>query len=861
MLRSGSWNPNSPASSKADYVVRVRTGALSLLAVLLSAVPASAQSTRGVVMLPDGQRAPAGTIVVVEERAAPRRARAAGTDEAPISPLRVLTDARGAFEVKVPRTGRYGFRALRIGFEPSAEVIVDVGTAGVDTIASVGMHGVDMIELRLSATPVNLTRITVRARDECRVNPDSGLMVSRVWQEARKALVSSQLNESAALSVDWVVFERSLDSAGSTVKAQSLTARSERTSRAFRSAPVGLLASQGFVIADGDVLEFFAPDAAVLLSEEFARGHCLALRSGTDDHAHLIGVAFLPTHEREGVRDIRGTFWLDRATAELRSLDFSYTNLPRETESVNAGGRVEYARLTPGHWIVNSWTIRMPVVEAEALTSTDPTRRVYRRASRMSVSGVNEVGGVVTRVMAGDAELLRAELPALEIRVTGGASRPSARTTVTLAGSNVTALTDSAGIARFGQLLAGRYRARVSTPLMDSLRVAPVERAVVVAERGVTRASLAIPGDDQLARAVCGAELSSGAGLLRGSVRDSLGVAVNSVAVTVSWIAAARAGSGQGASRGAISGFSATRRALGTFSDSTGTWRVCGVPREVPLTVWAASDVHQGELRVELSDTSSIGVADIPMSPVERATRREEPVSPLGVVLEVSVTSSQRAPLAGARIAILADGGRRLEARTDESGRAIFPDLKPGQVTLDVRRVGFAPGRLVLTVAEGRNTAPVILDAVRLPVLDTMRVIGSKGASTRLDAFESRRARRESSASITAAEIERRKPHSAWQLLATVPSVRLMEGPSGVGALSSRVTVKDLRDAKVTPCWMRVAIDGVLLPGEPPNLAELPPPADIHGIEVFGGPSMIPPEYAGLGSSKWCGLIAVWTKR
>lgn len=842
--------------------MRVGTGALSLLAVLLSAVPTSAQSARGEVMLPDGQRAPAGTIVVVEERSAHGRARAVGRDAAPVSPMRVLTDARGAFEVKVPRTGRYGFRALRIGFEPSAEVIVDVGTVGADTIASVGVHGVDMIELRLSATPVNLTRITVRARDECRVNPDSGLMVSRVWQEARKALVSSQLNESAALTVDWVVFERSLDSTGSTVKAQSLTARSERTPRAFRSAPVGLLASQGFVIADGDVLEFFAPDAAVLLSEEFARGHCLALRSGTDGHAHLIGVAFLPTHEREGVRDIRGTFWLDRATAELRSLEFSYTNLPRETESVNAGGRVEYARLTPGHWIVNSWTIRMPVVEAEPLTSTDPTRRVYRRASRMSVSGVNEVGGVVTRVMAGDAELLRAELPALEIRVTGRASRPSARTTVTLAGSNVSALTDSAGVARFDQLLAGRYLARASTPLMDSLRVAPVERAVVVAERGVTRASLAIPGDGQLARAVCGADLSSGAGLLRGSVRDTLGIAVPSVAVTVSWIAAARAGSGQGASGGAISGFSATRRALGTFSDSTGAWRVCGVPRAVPLTVWAASDALHGELRVELSDASPIGVADIPMSPVERAARREERGSALGVVLEVSVTSSQRAPLAGARITILADGGKRLEARTDESGRAIFPDVKPGRVTLDVRRVGFAPGRLVLTVAEGRNTAPVILDAVRLPALDTIRVIGSRGASSRLDAFESRRARRESSASITAADIERRKPHSAWQLLSTVPSVRLMEGPSGVGALSSRVTVKDLRDAKVTPCWMRVAIDGVLLPGEPPNLAELPPPADIHGIEVFGGPSMIPPEYAGLGSSsKWCGLIAVWTKR
>jgi hypothetical protein len=65
---------------------------------------------------------------------------------------------------------------------------------------------------------------------------------------------------------------------------------------------------------------------------------------------------------------------------------------------------------------------------------------------------------------------------------------------------------------------------------------------------------------------------------------------------------------------------------------------------------------------------------------------------------------------------------------------------------------------------------------------------------------------------------------------------------------------------------MRVMIDEVLAPEEQmasttaTNLAHLPPPSDIHGIEVFAGPASIPGKYSGLGSGKWCGLIMLWTK-
>jgi outer membrane cobalamin receptor len=62
---------------------------------------------------------------------------------------------------------------------------------------------------------------------------------------------------------------------------------------------------------------------------------------------------------------------------------------------------------------------------------------------------------------------------------------------------------------------------------------------------------------------------------------------------------------------------------------------------------------------------------------------------------------------------------------------------------------------------------------------------------------------------------------------------------------------------------MSVMIDGVLMGGDidgHTDMSRLPPPADIHGIEVFAGAASIPPQYNGAANDKMCGLIAIWTK-
>ena len=75
-----------------------------------------------------------------------------------------------------------------------------------------------------------------------------------------------------------------------------------------------------------------------------------------------------------------------------------------------------------------------------------------------------------------------------------------------------------------------------------------------------------------------------------------------------------------------------------------------------------------------------------------------------------------------------------------------------------------------------------------------------------------------------------------------------------------------LPDGTTVPCYLAVMVDGIIqTPTEtdrnaPVDLGLLPKPEEIHGVEIFAGASMIPPQYGGVGNGKWCGLIAVWTR-
>jgi hypothetical protein len=118
----------------------------------------------------------------------------------------------------------------------------------------------------------------------------------------------------------------------------------------------------------------------------------------------------VPAAVREGIGDIQGTFWLDRSSAELRLLEYRYTNLIRAYAVANPGGFVEFLRLPTGNWFVSRWEIRMPLA-FRAMTGGTVVDRLQ------------VAGGEITVIERAGAQLYHAPIPApVALEATGAPS-------------------------------------------------------------------------------------------------------------------------------------------------------------------------------------------------------------------------------------------------------------------------------------------------------------------------------------------------------------------------------------------------------------------------------------------------------
>jgi hypothetical protein len=225
------------------------------------------------------------------------------------------------------------------------------------------------------------------------------------------------------------------------------------------------------------------------------------------------------------------------------------------------------------------------------------------------------------------------------------------------------------------------------------------------------------------------------------------------------------------------------------------------------------------------------------------------------------VVDDHQQPLRDVVVDVTPLAGEPFSMRTDAGGRTSARNLPRGTATVRLRRVGFQEGTITVELAPGTNEVPVLLDPTASPTLDTVRVSAARVPNTRFSDFDRRRAAGRASRFIGQDEIERRAPVSTWQLLTRVPGMIVLDSLGYRFAKSTR--------ERALSCWMRVAINGRLLPEGRPNLAMLPPPTELYGIEVFTGPSTIPPEFTSQGASgteddmrsrTFCGIISLWTR-
>lgn len=546
-----------------------------LLAVLLACAPGAlgAQQIRGTVLLADSATPAPSVLIHV-------------LDSAGALFVRTLTTSVGSFAVPVGTPGRYSVRVLRIGFLP-------VEVPPVQVSAAQTAH----VYIALRSLPVSLPGVAVRAeRGECRGALDSGQAVFRVWNEAGKALASAELAaQTGALTLEWTSWRRTIMRADSTVREDVVARQRGRTPRPFRSASAEDLAKNGYRRElNGDDV-YLAPDAQVLLSPTFLGGHCFSVHAPSTAHPDWVGAEFRPMRDRAALVDIAGTAWIDRASAELRLLEFRYTGLPREYDDANAAGRLEYVRLSTGEFVIARWQVRLPGISVEdrEITSFDGAPRTQRA---ITVTRTATSGGELERARSEGTERYATGDRSVELRLTGETREIDvAQATLAFGGEGgPVVLTDSGGVARVVGLRSGTHLVGITTAPMRELVATPIVRRVTVGPAGVVPATLTI-SDDDIVGAACGErERLGGDALAFGVVRNQYGDPVVGDSIEVRWDKGLRAELTQPNEAGNWNG-------IRVVTDEAGRWQACGATRPSMVMILqrrAQAIIELGRVRI-----------------------------------------------------------------------------------------------------------------------------------------------------------------------------------------------------------------------------------------------------------------------
>jgi carboxypeptidase family protein len=420
-----------PTSGSRSFTsLRVSLGAgLFLLLNATTVSPLAGQEVHARVLDSLGVQPLAGAMARIETRAGDLVARS-------------LTGQDGRVAFNSIQPGRYVLRIEMIG-RATKELLFEIS----DSDQSIRR------EIRMTARPIQIEGVSVAASDRCRLAPDAGVLVHQVWEEARKALaVTAATDREGRYRYETLLYERDLDRELIHVQGMTEERRERNLETPFVTRSPEDLLRLGFVERSDGSDVYFAPDAQLLLSDEFLATHCLTIAAGGTSEASndVVGLSFRPVSAVGEQVDIAGTLWLDLETSELRHLDYRYTNLPPVRADPRVGGRVAFKRMPQGRWIVSEWWIRMPSVSVQ-------WDREYR--ARDFLSGFRESGGAVLEARwQGESVLRGTTLGALAGTVQSGEGEPLPDVRVDLTGTARTVSTGADGRFSFPDLPEGFYQ-------------------------------------------------------------------------------------------------------------------------------------------------------------------------------------------------------------------------------------------------------------------------------------------------------------------------------------------------------------------------------------------------------------------
>lgn len=688
----------------------------------------------------------------------------------------------------------------RIGYRPFTSSPVTLATD-------------EIRELELAVPGVRITLPRVAVTETARDCEDGMGRVSGtdLWQSIGAALAASQVTSNdTSVHTSIETFERDLDQFGH-VRSESHRPLGVTGARPFDTPEPEVLSRDGYVVVHGAAVDYYAPDARVLLSPEFANDHCFGIVAGSGSRAGLIGASFAPVRGRR-TADVRGTLWVDTATAELRVLEYQYVNTGRGLSRIDSlGGRLSFERLPSGDWIVDHWEIRMATFRNGAWNGyrvVGSDARLAKLAVRAATAS-SIVGIVYDSVHA----------------------MPLAGARIGLLGKSNETLTDSSGNFRLDSVAPGPAIVTAQHALLDSLGLQGIARAVQVDSGAEVNVALATPSYATLWHRACGRgwapPTTADSGFVYGTVTDALtGARMAGASVAVAWIDPHWNPSDTAHAR-------AWRIAAKT--DSIGTYAVCGLPTDVAARVNAFVDERATD-RLDLAFAGQRMIRrDLSIGPADTARSG----GPRGVIVG-TVRDSAGRPYPDARV--LVTGAP--EVRTDPDGRFVIRGALPGSRELQARAIGAAP-MLVPIEVPANDTAAAEVTLEHVTVLSTVEVNELRTTARRVAEYAHRR---RLGIGYAADSTEMQGKPSMAAVFFNFPATR-------VQFLHGLDIAVWFNNPKGGSCQATVWIDGRKADFEEFNFYR---PADLAAVEVFPSGAQLPGEFRSFDDL--CGAIVVWTK-
>jgi len=433
--------------------------------VLIVALPVctAAQTLSGVVREVSNARAVAGAVIEL-------------VDSSGLSIVRVITNADGSYRVGL-RGPYVAVVAKRLGFRPS-RISVPRSTQNIT------------LDINLRSLATLLDAVDVSEQSSCPRRDDS-MRALALWEQAKAALLATLVSQSATPeSIRIIEFQRVHDGTSDRIAEQYVKRVSGHARSSFQAASAaGHFVRDGFMTTASGTTRYFAPDASVLLDEDFTKGYCFSLRSGDRSRKTQVGLAFVPQRRLPGIVGIEGTLWVDTLKRALVDVAYTYQAEDSAIRRLRPGGSLTFGTWDPSRVYIDRWLIRMPqrlrAVEENAMTAVSASE-VATSAVPTARYRVIDGGGELVLVRSPDGAEWRAQLGTLQAPIVDQKGNPLSGVTIRLANTDYVGISDSSALVTIQELLPGPYRldiidstlAKIALPLQSSVRF--------VAERDVT---------------------------------------------------------------------------------------------------------------------------------------------------------------------------------------------------------------------------------------------------------------------------------------------------------------------------------------------------------------------------------------